>query len=200
MAGKTSTKRPYRMAARADATAATAERLLAAAWRNFSERPYEQVLLSEIAAEAGVVIQTLHARFGTKERLFVAAYGWWGGPVISWLRSAPIGDIEGTVSVLLEHADKHGRAILRLLSEEEHIPAVRDMTAAGRVHHREWVLRTFAPQLAALRGAERERFLARLIVATDIFTWKLLRLDMKLSRRTAERIVAEMIDPPQGPR
>lgn len=188
-------KRRYRMAARADAAAATAERLLAAAWRNFSGHPYDQVRLSEIAAEAGVVIQTLHARFGTKEQLFVAAYEWWGGPVATWLESAPVGDVESTVSVLLEHAEEHGQAILRLLSEEESIPAVREMTDAGRAYHREWVARTFAPQLAGLKGAARERRLAKLIVATDIFTWKLLRQDMELPRKTAELVIAEMIDP-----
>jgi AcrR family transcriptional regulator len=36
------------------------------------------VLLREIAAEAQVTPQTLHARFGSKEELFVAAYGWFG--------------------------------------------------------------------------------------------------------------------------
>jgi hypothetical protein len=44
------------------------------------------------------------------------------------------------------HAEEHGQAILRLRSEEETIPAVREMTDAGRVYHREWVTRTFAPQ------------------------------------------------------
>src|SRR5271154_1779848 len=56
-------KRPYRMSARADAANATAERLLEAAWRHFATRPYEQVRLREIAAEAGVTVQTLHLRF-----------------------------------------------------------------------------------------------------------------------------------------
>jgi AcrR family transcriptional regulator len=193
------TKRQYRMSARAKAAAETAERLLAAAWRHFSASPYEQVRLSDIAAEADVSLQTLHTHFGTKEQLFVASYEWWWtGPAGSWLHSAPVGDIEGTVHVLLAHADEHGPAIMRLLSEEDNIPAVRERMDAGRVFHREWVTKTFAPQLAGLEGAARERRLARLIVATDIFTWKRLRQDMQLPRATVEQIVIEIIDPSKG--
>jgi AcrR family transcriptional regulator len=48
------------MAARANAVAATEERLLAAAWEHFSTRPYEEVRLADIAADAGVTVQTLH--------------------------------------------------------------------------------------------------------------------------------------------
>src|SRR6202044_1013314 len=49
-------ERAYRMSARADAAAATGERLLAAAWKHFGTRAYEQVRLREIAAE-GLVTQ-----------------------------------------------------------------------------------------------------------------------------------------------
>jgi AcrR family transcriptional regulator len=199
MASEAPTKRRYRMSARAEAAAQTAERLLAAAWRHFSASPYEQVRLSDIATDADVSLQTLHTHFGTKEQLFVSSYEWWWvARSGSLLHSAPVGDIQGTVRVLLAHADEHGPAILRLLSQEDNIPAVRERMDAGRVYHREWVAKTFAPQLAGLKGAARERRIARLIVATDIFTWKRLRQDMRLSRATVEQIVAEIIDPPKG--
>ena len=45
-------ERSYRMTARADAAAATGERLLAAAWKHFGTRPYEEIRLREIAADA----------------------------------------------------------------------------------------------------------------------------------------------------
>ena len=52
----------------------------------------------------------------------------------------------------------------------------------------------FAPSLAGLDPAHRERRLAALIVATDLLVWKLLRREMQLSRETAERVVVEMIE------
>jgi hypothetical protein len=60
------------------------------------------------------------------------------------------------------------------------------------------VERTFAPLLAGLRGAARERRLIALIVATDALVWKLLRREMGLDRATAERIVIEMITATKG--
>jgi hypothetical protein len=34
---------------------------------------------------------------------------------------------------------------------------------------------------------------AQLIAVTDVYTWKLLRRDLRLSRREAERAIAELI-------
>lgn len=91
-----------------------------------------------------------------------------------------------------------GDAGLRLLAEEDRIPAIRAMTNAGRAWHRSWVERTFAPLVTGSRGAARERRLVALVVATDILVWKLLRREMGLDRATAERIVIDMITSTQG--
>jgi hypothetical protein len=72
------------------------------------------------------------------------------------------------------------------------------MADAGRRWHRGWVERTFAPMLAGLSGAARERRLVKLIVATDLLVWKLLRREMGLGRRRAEQIVAEMVTASKG--
>ena len=191
-------KRKYRMGARAEAAAATQERILASAWRHFSERPCEEVRLAEIAADAGVTVQTLHLRFGTKERLFVAAWRSAIGPEGARRDSAPVGDIRAAVRLIYDSYEVLGDAVLRLLAEEDRIPAVREMTDAGRAWHRGWVERTFAPLLANVAGAARERRLVSLIVATDLLVWKLLRRDMGLGRTTAERIVIEMVTATKG--
>ncbi len=190
-----SQKRPYRMTARAQATAATGERLLAAAWRQFATRPFEEVMLREIAAEAQVTPQTLHARFGTKEQLFTAAYAWFGQQEVAERPAVATSDVPRAIVQLYDRYEQHGEAILRMLSQEERIPAVRKMTDAGRAYHRHWAQTTFQPLLSDLRGAKRERRLTAIIIATDLFVWKALRLDMKLSRKKAEQVVAEMLEP-----
>jgi AcrR family transcriptional regulator len=191
-------KRRYRMVARAEAAAATRDRLLATAWRYFSERPFEDVRLADVAADAGVSVQTLHSHFGTKDALFVAAWGWRMTPEGARRDSAPVGEVRAAVRVLYDSYDQDGDAVLRLLIQEERIPAVREMADAGRRWHRRWVERTFGPQLEGVSGAARERRLVALVVATDLLVWKLLRREMGLGRKTAERIVTEMVTASKG--
>jgi AcrR family transcriptional regulator len=181
------------MAARAEAAAETRVRLLSAAWRQFASRPYEDVLLREIAADAEVSTQTLHTAFGAKEQLFTAAYLWWGERVIADRETAPVGRVAEAIANLFDTYEEHGAAALRMLSQEERIPLVRQLTDAGRAYHRAWAEKTFAPLLRGLRGAARERRLCAIVVATDLLAWKLLRRDMGVERGEAERIVAEMV-------
>ena len=187
------------MVARAEAAAATRERILAAAWRRFAEEIYERVRLADVASDAGVSVQTVHSAFGTKDQLFVAAWMWAIGPEGARRDRAPVGDLGKAVRLLYDSYELQGDAALRLLAEEDRIPAIREMTDAGRAWHRAWVERTFAPLLAGLRGGARERRLVTLIVATDILVWKLLRREMRLDRATAERIVLAMVTATNGP-
>ena len=198
MAAGLSPKRTYRMVARAEAAAATQERIFASAWRNFSERPYEQVRLADVATDAGVTVQTLHSRFGKKDELFVATWLWAVGPEGARRDRARVGDVRQAVRIIYDSYELQGDAVLRLLAQEDRIPTVREMTDAGRAWHRGWVERTFAPRLAGLKGAARERRLVSLIVATDLLVWKLLRREMGLGRATAERIVIEMVTSTKG--
>src|SRR3954466_10010582 len=191
-------KRRYRMVARAEAAAPTRERLLNAAWPHFADKPFEGVRLADVAADASVSVQTLLTHFGTKDALFVAAWGWRVAPEGARRDEAPVGDVRTAVRVLYDSYDRDGDAVLRLLAQEERIPAVREMADAGRRWHRGWVERTFAPLLDGLKGAKRERRLIRLVVATDLLVWKLLRREMGLGRKAAELIVTEMVTASKG--
>ena len=198
MAAEATAKRTYRMVARAEAAAATGERILASAWRQFAERPYEQVRLADIASGADVTTQTLHSRFGAKDELFVAAWAWAIAPEGARRDAAPVGDVDAAVRLIYDSYELQGDAVLRMLAAEDRIPAIHELAEAGRAWHRDWVERTFAPLLAGLRGAARERRLVALVVATDLLVWKLLRREMGLGRAAAERIVIEMITATKG--
>jgi AcrR family transcriptional regulator len=187
-------KRQYRMDARARRSEATAERICAEAMEQFLSRSYDDVTLAGVAKAAGVTVPTLIAHFGRKEDLFVAACEAWGAAMVEARDEAPVGDHVGAVRNLLEHYDAKGELILHLLAEEDRFPAVRAMTDEGRRYHREWVERVFEPSLKSRRGARREQLVVQLIVATDLLSWKLMRLDMKLSRRQAEAAIVEMVD------
>jgi AcrR family transcriptional regulator len=181
------------MVARAETTAATGERILAAAWRAFAGRRYEDVRMADVAADARTTAQTLHARFGTKDDLFVAAWVWRMLPAAQRRDTAPAGDVRAAVRFLYDSYEKDGDAALRLLAQEDRIPAVRAMTDAGRAWHRAWVERTFLPGRDGRSGRQHERRVIALIAAADLQVWKLFRRELKLPRKTAEQVVVEII-------
>jgi len=182
------------MSARAEAAAATGERLLAAAWKHFGTRPYEEVRLREIAADAGVTEQTLLARFHSKDELLAAAYRWWGASEMERRDAASVDDVPDAAANVFDHYEAHGAAILRMLSQEDRIPAIHHLMDRGRAYHRDWASRVFESLLAGLPRGSRERRLTALVIATDVLVWKQLRLDMQLNRRAAEKVVLEMIE------
>jgi AcrR family transcriptional regulator len=187
-------KRQYRMNVRARRSEETANRIRGVALERFLSGPYDDVTLVEVAEAAEVTVPTLISHFGRKEDLFVAACEDWGHRMIELRDEAPVGDHAGAVDNLLEHYEAEGEFILHLLAEEDRFPAVRAMTDEGRRYHREWVERVFEPSLRPLRDARGEQLAIQLIVATDLLAWKLMRLDMKLSRRRTEAAIVQMVD------
>jgi AcrR family transcriptional regulator len=182
------------MNVRAQRSEETSRRIREVALEGFLSRSYDDVTLAEIAEGAGVTVPTLIAHFGRKEDLFAAALEAWGGRMVKSRNEAPVGDHAGAVVNLLEHYETEGARILHLLAEEDRFPALRAMTDEGRRYHREWVERVFEPSLKSLPDARREQLIVALIVSTDILTWKLIRLDMKLSRHRTEVAIVQMVD------
>jgi AcrR family transcriptional regulator len=190
----TTGKRQYRMDARARRAEATAGRIREVALKQFLTRSYDEVTLAEIAQTADVTVPTLIAHYGRKEDLFVAVCEDWGSRTIESRDEAPVGDHVGMIRNLFEHYEADGELVLHLLAEEDRFPAVRAMTDRGRKYHRLWVERVFEPSLRPLRSTRREQLVVQLVVATDLQTWKQMRLDMKLSRPRAEAAIVQMVD------
>ena len=186
-------KRPYRMRARAEAAAETGRRILEAVVELHTERFFDQVTLDDVAARAGVTVQTVIRRFGNKERLIEAAAEEGKRQVVRQRDQAPVGDIEGAVKNLVDHYEEWGDSALRLLAQEERVAAFRSVTEAGRALHYQWVERVFAPLLAKRTGNARRRLLAELIAICDVYFWKILRRDVGLSREQTELAIRETI-------
>jgi AcrR family transcriptional regulator len=191
-------KRPYRMAARADAAQATAARLLDAAVRRFTDTAYEDVSLEEIAQAAGVTKRTLLRRYGSKDALFVAAMDQAAHEMMRTRDAAPVGDVVGAVTNLVDHYERWGENRLRLLAQEDRIPIVAENVQGGRRYHWSWVEQKFAPLLGGLEGSARTRRIAALVAITDVYTWKLLRRDLGLSRADTEQLLVELLSKLEG--
>lgn len=186
-------ERGYRMKARAEAAEATAIRVLEVAVDLFSEKPFEDVTLGEVAERAGVTPRTVIRRFGSKEALFVEAMGRAGEEAERSRDTAPVGDIVQAVRQLVAQYERWGTNRLRMLAQEDRIAVVAENVERGRHYHWSWVERTFAPLLVGRRGRDRKRRKAALIAATDVYTWKLLRHDLGLSQPETERTIIELI-------
>ncbi|HET8820056.1 MAG TPA: helix-turn-helix domain-containing protein [Thermoleophilaceae bacterium] len=177
------TTKRYSMELRAAAAEATRERILSAAHELFLERWYDDVTLAVIAERAGVSVQTVINHFGGKEGLFTGVQERFGRDVGDLRYSATPGDVDSIVGVLLDDYERTGDAVIRLLALEEKVPSVAPMLAVGRRGHREWVEAMFgAPEVTA-----------ELVVATDVYTWKLLRRDQGLSRKRTAASMRRLI-------
>jgi AcrR family transcriptional regulator len=186
-------RRPYQQGARAEAAAENTRRIVAAAQDLFLAHRYDQVAMPEIAARAGVSLQTLIRRFPTKEALVTAIGDEVRERVVAQRSAAPVGDVAGAVANLVEHYETTGDMALLLLAQEDRVDVFRRMAGEGRRVHRAWTARVFAPQLRDLGRSDRELRLAQLVAICDVYTWKLLRRDQGLSRGRVERALVEMI-------
>ena len=178
------TARRYDMSLRGAATEATKSTIVAAARELFTARWYDEVTLADIAGAAGVSAQTVINHFGGKEGVFGAVLTR-GGEEIQSRRYAPDpGDVVGAIDALVDDYERTGDATIRLLALEERLPLVRPALERGRAGHREWVETMFrAPALAD-----------ELVVATDVYAWKLLRRDRGMTREETARAMRRIVD------
>jgi AcrR family transcriptional regulator len=193
-----SAKRRYRMTARAEAAAATRERILSAAAAVFWERPLMEISLEEVARRAGVSLPTVIRHFGDKAGLFAAAGEREYERVRQQRDEAPAGDVRAAVRILVDHYEELGDAVLRLLAAESQAPGLREIADRGRAYHRAWCERVFAPALVGLQEESYARRLAELVGLTDVYLWKILRRDCGLSRSQFELALRELIEPLMG--
>ncbi len=83
--------------------------------------------------------------------------------------------------------------VLGLLAEEEDDPRARLMCESGRTLHRKWVEEVFGAELP-LEPMDRDRIIDALVVATDVYSWKLLRRDRGLTVAEVHNRMLLMID------
>ncbi|OBA70775.1 hypothetical protein A5641_11930 [Mycobacterium sp. 1554424.7] len=181
------------MDVRAERAAGTRDKILEAAQSLFMERWLDEISLRDIAARAGVALQTVVRHFGTRDALMDALTKRVQERAEAQRFTAPVGDVKGAVTTIVELMEEAGPRVLRVLAQEDRIPGLRTASDRGRATHRRWVETVFGPLLPQ-PSAIRSRRLAQLVAITDIYTWKLLRLDQGLSRGATELALVEMIE------
>ena len=186
-------RRRYRMGARAEAAERTRRAIVDATAALFWERDPDEITLEEIAARAGVTLQTVLRRFGTKDAVFAAAAEVKSAEVARSREPERPGDRAGALRALFASYEKLGVVNWRLLRFEDQNPVLHRILVDARALHRAWIERTFA-ELLPRSGAERERRIAALFTVTDFYVWKLHRADLGRSRAETEAQILLLID------
>lgn len=186
--------RQYHMTARAAAAEQTERNILAAAVALWRERSVDDITLQLIAERAGVTVQTVIRRFGSKEGVIEACIERDAAGIETARETAAPGDAGAALDALLAHYEQDGDAVLRNLAVEERFPTARTIAEAGRSVHRAACARVFAPYLPGPGDADYGSRLDAFVAATDIFIWKLLRRDLGRSVDETGRVMRRLID------
>ncbi|MBV9882937.1 MAG: TetR family transcriptional regulator [Sphingomonadaceae bacterium] len=186
--------RPYRQTARARAAQETGIRLVEAFSARLREHWFDEIRLEDVARDGGVTVQTLIRRFGGKEGLLDAAQARISEEIRARRAQAPARrpGAAGAIAALAADYEEVGDFVLRMLAQEGRHPAIRNMADFGRAGHRQWVAENFALWLDPLAGEARRRALDALVVACDVYVWKLLRRDMGRPLAEYRALVAAM--------
>jgi len=170
----------------------TRERIVLTAAHIVSTEPFEALTMRRIASDANVSLSTVVRHFGTKDALLAAlvALGEAEGP--NRRAATDPGDITAAVRAVVEDYESDGDSLLNVLAQEHRFPAVSRLLEIGRKGHLEWVRAAFAPQLRRYRGARLRRIEGLLVVATDVYTWKILRRDRQLSRSETSAAMTQL--------
>lgn len=178
--------RPYTMSARAAAVDATRQRIVDALFDLACERTFPNISLDDVAELAGVSVQTILRQYGSRADL-IDAYMNEAVDRIRKERETPTGDVDSSMKALMNHYEKRGDIALLMLAQEHSDPQVERLTDLGRQMHREWVRSVFAPFNPDAQTTNL------LVVATDVYTWKLLRRDRGLSRRATHQHITQLV-------
>jgi len=175
------------MGARAQAVDATRRRIVDALIALAGERPFAEVTLDTVAERAGVSVQTVLRQFGSRDGLFAEAMD---AAMVDAEdeRRTPPGDVAAAVRIVVDHYERRGQTALLMLAQEGYDDVARKATDRGKAMHRDWVRDAFAPV------TDDEALLDLLVVATDVYTWKLLRIDRGHSRAVTERRLHDLVD------
>jgi AcrR family transcriptional regulator len=191
-------KRPYRQTARATAAEGLRQRVVAAFHDLLLSRWIDEITLDEVAVSAGTTRQTVIRLFGGKDGLLERVTDIISARVEPRISLSRDVSLQAAIEALITDYEAVGDMVVRFLAQEERHPALRPLLAKGRREHRAWVAERFGSTQNGLNAREREQQITRLIVATDIYTWKLLRRDFGKSQREVVRLMVGMINKETG--
>jgi AcrR family transcriptional regulator len=184
------------MSRRAEAAADTWDRIVDAALERFGCLPYDRIRLEDVASDAGVSLQTVLRRFGSKAGL-VTAMAERELSRIAETREQQRGRPPArVVADLITHYERYGDLILKVYAESAQVEGLAAIARNGRAYHVRWCEEAFAAALDHV-GDEplRRRRRAQLVALCDATTWRILRRDAGLEPSEIETALLELVLP-----
>jgi AcrR family transcriptional regulator len=174
----------------------TERQILEAAGEIIATEEFDALSMRRVAAKANVSLSTVVRHFGTKDALLAALVRMGGEDEERDELRAQMepGDVAAAVRVVVGDYEEAGQQLMHMLGQEHRFPALSELLDLGRRGHRTWVRWAFEPQLARRSGARRAQLEDLLVVATDVYTWKLLRTDRGLSARATGAAMTELCE------
>lgn len=151
-----------------------------------AEKALSDISLKEIASKAGTTVQTVLRHTGSRDGCLQAVAKRVAERVELQRGDIEPGNIEKAIRDLVDHYDKEGELVLNLLTQERSgDQKVGEFIQQGRDYHRRWVEQSFLPENQACDRTVVDA----LVVVTDIYAWKLLRLDLKRSKTETREVM-----------
>lgn len=188
------TTRDYRMGARAQGVREREEAILEAAFDAFLHEYFDLVTIRAIAEAAGVTEQTVIRRFGSKEDLLAACVERFGPRLGGERREVAQNDYRAAVASTVDAYETWGRETMHILAQEDRTPALRRVAERGRSAHRELTAEHFASWLPAPTHRQYDTLLAGFVLALDVYTWKLFRIDHGMTRDGTEAAITHIVE------
>ena len=185
-------ERAYDMTKRSEAVEGTKRRIAETALELFRERDYDTVTLNEIARAAGVSHQTVLNHCGSKAGVLPLAGAVFSEQVAELQADAVAGDVASVVRAACTRYEALGDANIRWAALGSRIPEVAERLAEGRANHQVWLEEMLGDRMPD-DPQERRRVLLGLHAALDVFTWKLFRRDLDLSREQTELQLTDLV-------
>ena len=160
-------------------------------WSSYS---IKDITLEMVAKEAGVTTKTILRKFESKGGLTNESLSYLAAEIESERTLTRVGGIDDVLKALLSNYEKMGEAAIRTINLESELEIARQIGAKGRAVHRDWCKRMFASYLPDVRSIDYEIQLTSFIAATEIYLWKLMRKDLKLSKQTTFLIFKNLVE------
>lgn len=184
------------MSKRAASVNDTGNRIVDAVLVRFAVSSYDQIRLEDVAADAGVSLQTVIRRFGSKAGLVTAM------ATRELARIAATREQQGgrptrhVVADLVTHYERYGDLILKVYAEAAQVEGLAEIARSGREYHVHWCTATFAQALRHLTEESlRRRRSAQILALCDATTWRVLRRDGALEPAEIEEALLELLLP-----
>ncbi|PXW33681.1 UNVERIFIED_CONTAM: TetR family transcriptional regulator [Williamsia faeni] len=186
------TTRTYIQSGRAETKVATRARIIAAAKDLFLEKAFEDVTLASIAKASGVSHQTVLNHFESKTGVVLGVAELMAEQTTAARYAAQPGDVAGAIAALIGEYELMGDANVRWAMSADRFPDLAAELDKARAFHQEWLAAMFGDDLPADR-ADREQMVHALHAASDVYVWKLLRRDLRLSRTETEKTMTNLV-------